>query len=108
MSKFGIIVKNKIGEAKKKKAFTLVELIIVITVLAVLATIAFLNLNGYTWEARDSVRFTDLKNIQKTMELSLWEWNLLPNTRWTKSRKGRTSRTTLSKMARVIILRWKY
>ena len=78
MSKFGIIVKNKIGEAKKKKAFTLVELIIVITVLAVLATIAFLNLNGYTWEARDSVRFTDLKNIQKTMELSLWEWNLLP------------------------------
>jgi len=48
MSKFGIIVKNKIGEAKKKKAFTLVELIIVITVLAVLATIAFLNLNGYT------------------------------------------------------------
>ncbi|MBF0914042.1 prepilin-type N-terminal cleavage/methylation domain-containing protein, partial [Candidatus Gracilibacteria bacterium] len=78
MSKFGIIVKNKIGEAKKKKAFTLVELIIVITVLAVLATIAFLNLNGYTGEARDSVRFTDLKNIQKTMELSLGEGNLLP------------------------------
>ena len=78
MSKFGIIVKNKISEAKKKKAFTLVELIIVITILAVLAAIAFLNLNGYTWDARDSVRVSDLKNIQKTMELSLGEWNLLP------------------------------
>ena len=78
MSKFGIIVKNKISEAKKKKAFTLVELIIVITILAVLAAIAFLNLNGYTWDARDSVRVSDLKNIQKTVELSLGEWNLLP------------------------------
>ncbi|ATU05611.1 hypothetical protein BKN14_04155 [Candidatus Gracilibacteria bacterium HOT-871] len=78
MSKFGIIVKNKISEAKKKKAFTLVELIIVITILAVLAAIAFLNLNGYTGDARDSVRVSDLKNIQKTMELSLGEGNLLP------------------------------
>jgi len=48
MSKFGIIVKNKISEAKKKKAFTLVELIIVITILAVLAAIAFFYLKGYT------------------------------------------------------------
>ncbi|MBB1565329.1 prepilin-type N-terminal cleavage/methylation domain-containing protein, partial [Candidatus Gracilibacteria bacterium] len=78
MSKFGIIVKNKISEAKKKKAFTLVELIIVITILAVLAAIAFLNLNGYTGDARDSVRVSDLKNIQKTVELSLGEGNLLP------------------------------
>jgi prepilin-type N-terminal cleavage/methylation domain-containing protein len=45
-----------IAQAMKssKKAFTLVELIVVITILAILATIGFLSLQGYTKDARNS------------------------------------------------------
>ncbi|MDD3144783.1 MAG: FISUMP domain-containing protein [Candidatus Gracilibacteria bacterium] len=56
----------------KKQAFTLVELIVVITILAILGTIAFINLQGYSSGARDSKRLSDINNIQKkiTIEIS--------------------------------------
>jgi len=54
-----------------KKAFTLVELIVVITILAILWTIAFISLQWYSRDARDSVRKTDLASISKQLELML-------------------------------------
>ena len=53
------------------KGFTLVELIVVITILAILWTIAFLSLQGYSQNARDWVRVSDIKNIEK------WLWVML-------------------------------
>lgn len=53
---------------KNTKWFTLVELIIVITILAVLWTIAFLSFNSYTKSSRDTQRTASLKNIEKWME----------------------------------------
>lgn len=55
----------------KNKWFTLVELIVVITILAILWTIAFISLQWYSKEARNSVRLTDLANINKALELTL-------------------------------------
>lgn len=52
----------------KIKAFTLVELIIVITILSILWTIAFISLQGYSLSARDTVRVSDIKNIEQ------WIW----------------------------------
>ncbi|MDD2907467.1 MAG: type II secretion system protein [Candidatus Gracilibacteria bacterium] len=49
----------------KNKAFTLVELIVVITILAILGTIAFINLQGYSIGARDSKRLSDVNNLMK-------------------------------------------
>lgn len=46
-----------------KKAFTLVELIVVITILAILGTIAFISLQGYSAQARDSKRITDVSSL---------------------------------------------
>jgi prepilin-type N-terminal cleavage/methylation domain-containing protein len=52
-----------------KSAFTLVELIVVITILAILGTIAFISLQGYSADARNSKRISDLGNIQSAITL---------------------------------------
>ncbi|MBP8016691.1 prepilin-type N-terminal cleavage/methylation domain-containing protein [Candidatus Gracilibacteria bacterium] len=51
------------------QGFTLVELIVVITILSILGTIGFVSFQGYTSSARDSVRISDLTNIQKGLDL---------------------------------------
>ena len=50
-------------ESGPKRAFTLVELIVVITILAILWTIAFISLQWYSKDARDSTRITDIGNL---------------------------------------------
>lgn len=47
-----------------KKAFTLVELIVVITILAILSTIAFISLSWYQVDARDAKRASDIKSLE--------------------------------------------
>ncbi len=60
---------------KSKQAFTLIELIVVITILAILWTIAFISLQWYSSQARDSKRVSDISNIKKSLELfSLNTW----------------------------------
>ena len=54
-----------------KRAFTLVELVVVITILAILGTIAFISLQWYSSDARNSKRTSDLKNIEKAMSMKL-------------------------------------
>jgi uncharacterized protein (TIGR02145 family) len=49
--------------------FTLVELIVVITILTILWTIAFISLQWYSKNARDSVRISDMSKIKTTLEL---------------------------------------
>jgi type II secretion system protein G len=53
----------------KKQAFTLVELIVVITILAILWTIAFISLQWYSTQARDSNRISDLSTMKSWLEL---------------------------------------
>ena len=69
----------------KKKAFTLVELIVVITILAILWTIAFISLSWYSKEARDSKRITDTSGLLSKINIEEVRWNtldkLITNTR---------------------------
>ena len=58
----------------KKKAFTLVELIVVITILAILWTIAFISLSDYSKEARDSKRITDTSNLLSKINVENVRW----------------------------------
>ena len=58
-----------------KTWFTLVELIVVITILAILWTIAFISLQWYSKQARDSKRISDISNIKTSLELfALQTW----------------------------------
>ncbi|MDD2871274.1 MAG: prepilin-type N-terminal cleavage/methylation domain-containing protein [Candidatus Gracilibacteria bacterium] len=54
---------------QKTNGFTLVELIVVITILAILGTIAFISLQGYSSQARDSTRISDLSSMKSSLEL---------------------------------------
>ena len=54
---------------ENRQAFTLVELIVVITILAILWTIAFISLQWFSKDARNSTRASDLKNIEKVLSL---------------------------------------
>jgi len=55
----------------KKGGFTLVELIVVITILAILWTIAFISLQWYSRDARDSKRFEMLNLIRSGFEFDM-------------------------------------
>ncbi len=83
---------------QNKKAFTLVELIIVITILAILATIWFMSYQSYTLDARDSKRLTDLWEIRNWLEIyrtkkitlpipdeekvTIWDWISVLTYQW--------------------------
>ena len=63
---------------KQRQAFTLVELIVVITILAILWTIAFISLQWYSKTARDSTRISDINNIKISLELFSVDTNKYP------------------------------
>lgn len=54
-----------------KNAFTLVELIVVITILAVLGTIAFVSLQGYSRDAKNSKVTADIRTVVSGVETAL-------------------------------------
>ncbi len=61
--------------SNKSLGFTLVELIVVITILAILGTIWFISLQWYATSARDSARISDLWIIAKWLDLfKIQEW----------------------------------
>jgi prepilin-type N-terminal cleavage/methylation domain-containing protein len=53
----------------KKKAFTLVELIIVIVIFVILATISFISISGYAATTRDVKRQSDIRELYKKIVL---------------------------------------
>ena len=56
-----------------RSAFTLVELIVVITILAILGTIGFMSIKGYTAEAKNAKVTQDLGTITNTINTKIAE-----------------------------------
>ena len=53
----------------RREGFTIVELLIVIVVIAILATITVVAYNGVQANARDSIRKSDMATLQKALEI---------------------------------------
>ncbi len=61
----------------KRQWFTLVELIVVITILAILGTIAFVSLQGYSADARNTKRTSNIDQIQSAISTKQTQWATL-------------------------------
>ncbi|EKD66711.1 MAG: hypothetical protein ACD_49C00020G0001, partial [uncultured bacterium (gcode 4)] len=65
------------------KWFTLVELIVVISILAILGTIAFLSFWWFSSKARDWSRISDTMSLSKWIELYSVKSGYYPKPEWT-------------------------
>jgi len=61
------------------KAFTLVELIVVITILAILWTLGFVSFQWYSQDAKWSKVLSDIKSLSSVIEAKLTEWTNVHN-----------------------------
>jgi len=63
---------------KRQKGFTLVELLIVIIIIGILATLVIVTFTGIQAKARDSKRQTDINAIQSTVEAFHAQYGFYP------------------------------
>ena len=73
--RYGLKFKNK----KFQKGFTLVELLIVVAIIGVLATLLMVNFIAVRQRARDAERKSDIRQIQSALELFRSDEGLYPN-----------------------------
>jgi len=66
-------------QGRSKSGFTLVELIVTITIIAILWAIAFTAFNGFQSSARDSTRASDLANLSQALDTSYIKSGSYPN-----------------------------
>lgn len=62
-----------------KKGFTIIELLIVIAIIGLLATISMVALNGARQKSRDAKRIADIRQIQTALELYFNDQNYYPS-----------------------------
>lgn len=66
----------KIKNIQIKSAFTLVELMVIVVILSILATVWFISYEDYLVDARDSKRLSQMQNLRDAFRLYTTRWNL--------------------------------
>jgi prepilin-type N-terminal cleavage/methylation domain-containing protein len=70
---------------KRKGGFTLIEMLIVITIIALLASLILVGMGGARAKARDSKRIADLHNVMNALELYYAKSGTYPTASYTSS-----------------------
>ncbi|MFA6336806.1 MAG: prepilin-type N-terminal cleavage/methylation domain-containing protein, partial [Candidatus Paceibacterota bacterium] len=80
LSSFLSSIKQKLGKAKQKdaKAFTLIELILVVAIIGILTAVVLVSIQGPQAAARDSRRQSDLSQIGKGLQAYYLTHNTYP------------------------------
>jgi len=73
-----LIMYNYFMANKNEKGFTLVEVLIVISIIGLLASIILVGLGGFRSKGRDTRRITDLRSSQTALELYYTKFNEYP------------------------------
>lgn len=66
---------------QNRRAFTIIEAIVVTVILAILWAISFIAFQWYNKGARDSIRLTDMSRIKSVLELTFTE-KLILSSSW--------------------------
>jgi prepilin-type N-terminal cleavage/methylation domain-containing protein len=80
----------------KSKGFTLIEMLIVITIIALLASLILVGMGGARAKTRDSRRVADLHNIMNALELYYAKNGVYPEGTYSSSTSWDTFRTILT------------
>jgi prepilin-type N-terminal cleavage/methylation domain-containing protein len=68
MGEGGKLMLKRIGRVLNEKGFTLIEIMIVVTIIAILMTIAFFQLKYYHQKASNSAAMSDLRNVETLLQ----------------------------------------
>ena len=66
-------------QTHKTKGFTLIELIIVVTIIAVLSSVAYFSFSQYSTDAENTKKKTELNTIQSKIELEILKEESFPS-----------------------------
>lgn len=67
---------------RQRRGFTLIELLIVISIIGVLSALLLSNMQDARARARDAKRKSDLKQVQKAIEMYRQDENAVPDDGW--------------------------
>lgn len=69
---------------KKNKGFTLIEILIVVAIIGLLASVVLVGLGSFRSRGRDARRIADIRSVQNSLELFYVKSNAYPTaTNWT-------------------------
>ena len=69
---------RRIGRILNQKGFTLIEIMIVVTIIAILMTMAFFQFKYYHQKASNSASMSDLRNVETLLQGYYSEYKKYP------------------------------